>query len=102
MLFYPVRSSSLLVPSREPPIDFEGKRRCVQSRSLVQARLRLWPSCSLHLTPLLAGRSETEAEAQVVVAVGGSGPTPGRGTGGVRRVVPGTTAKDAGEGAASK
>ena len=95
MLFYPVRSSSLLVPSREPPIDFEGKRRCVRPRSLVQARLRLWPSCSLHLTPLLAGRSETEAEAQVAEAEGGAVPAPIRATGAVRQGDPRTAALDA-------
>ena len=51
---------------------------------------------SLRLTPLLAGRSETEAEAQVaVVAVGGPEPVPMRGTGVDRRVAPGTTARDA-------
>jgi hypothetical protein len=50
---------------------------------------------SLRLTPLLAGRSETEAEAQVVEAEGGPVPAPIRGTGVVRREVPGTTAKDA-------
>jgi hypothetical protein len=39
--------------------------------------------------------SGAEAEAQVVVAVGGLVPVPIRGTGVVRRVVPGTTAFDA-------
>ena len=51
---------------------------------------------SLRLTPLLAGRSETEAEAQGVVAEGGLVPEPIRGTGEVRREEPGTTACDAG------
>jgi hypothetical protein len=50
---------------------------------------------SLRLTPLLAGRSETEAEAQEEDAVGGLAPEPIRGTGVDRRVEPGTTARDA-------
>jgi hypothetical protein len=50
------------------------------------------PVGSLRLTPLLAGRSETEAEAQGEVADGGLEPVPIRGTGVVRRVAPGTTA----------
>jgi hypothetical protein len=50
---------------------------------------------SLRLTPLLAGRSETEAEAQVVGAAGPPAPVPKRGTGGPRRDAVGTTAVDA-------
>ncbi|MDE0577942.1 MAG: hypothetical protein OSB39_13430, partial [Opitutales bacterium] len=57
-------------------------------------RLRLCSAAPGVLTPLLAGRSETEAEAQGAAAVGGPAPDPKRGTGEERREEPGTTAPD--------
>ena len=70
------------------------KRRSVRFRSLPAQAPPLLGG-SRRLTPLLAGRSETEAEAQGAEAAGGQVPAPNRGTGAVRRVDPGTTAVDA-------
>ena len=72
----------------------DKKRRSVRPQSLPAQAPPLLGG-SLRLTPLLAGRSETEAEAQAEVADGGPAPAPNRGTGEVRRAAPGTTASDA-------
>ena len=66
-------------------------RRSVRLRSL-PAQAPLCSAAPYGLTPLLAGRSETEAEAQDVAAEGGHVPEPNRGTGVERRDEPGTTA----------